>query len=124
MGYGNYNKPFLQAGFSMGDGRKQVINVHAKHISSAGKNLSEKYSKTNAEVIGIFTPNDKIEWAGTAFFDNNNQYQYGFNPDSLKLNEDDLRQRFTTFGLNAGLKNKSENEFGISYNPSIAIDLF
>ena len=124
VGYGNYNTPFLQAGFSMGDGRKQVINVHAKHISSAGKNLSEKYSKTNAEVIGIFTPNDKIEWAGTAFFDNNNQYQYGFNPDSLKLNEDDLRQRFTTFGLNAGLKNKSENEFGISYNPSIAIDLF
>ena len=123
-GFGNYTTPFVQAGFSLGDGKKQVINVHAKHVSSSGNNLSEKYSKTNAEVIGIFNPNDVIEWTGTAFFDNNSQYQYGFQPDTLKLTKDDLLQRFTTFGIKAGLRNKKENEYGISYNPDVAIDLF
>ncbi|MGI8950005.1 MAG: hypothetical protein ACR2FN_00325 [Chitinophagaceae bacterium] len=124
VGYGNYTTPYLQAGFSLGDGEKSIINIHAKHVSSNGNSLSEKFSKTNLEAIGIFNPNENVEWSGKVFFDVNNQYQYGFQPDTLKFSSDDLRQRFTTFGASASLRNKTINNYGISYNPSISIDEF
>jgi hypothetical protein len=123
-GYGNYTSPYLEAGISLGDGKTSVINIHAKHISSDGQSLSEQYSKTDAEVIGIFNPNENIEWGGKVFFKNNNQYQYGFEPDSLKFTKDQLQQQFTTFGGEVGLRNKTQNSFGVSYNPSISINEF
>src|SRR5689334_22321052 len=36
VGFGNYSTPYLQAGFSLGDGKNSVINLHTKHISSKG----------------------------------------------------------------------------------------
>ncbi len=123
-GYGNYTSPYLQAGISLGDGQTSVINIHVKHVSSNGEDLSEQYSKTDAEVLGVFNPNENIEWGGKIFFYNNNQYQYGFLPDTLKFNSDDLRQEFTAFGGTVGLRNKKPNDFGISYNPSLSIDEF
>ncbi|MBN9297584.1 MAG: hypothetical protein J0I41_11260 [Filimonas sp.] len=123
-GFGNYSTPFLQAGFSFGDGKQTIINANVNHISSKGKLPFQEYSKTGAEVIGIFNPNDNIEVNGKVYFDNNSQYQYGFLPDTLKYNKDDIRQRFTTFGIKAGLRNKQENSFGISYAPSINFSAF
>ncbi len=108
-GYGNYSTPYLQAGFSLGDGQQSVINVHAKHTSSKGSLPFQQYSKTNLDVIGIFNPNENVEWNGKLFFNSSNQYQYGFKPDTLKFSKDDLRQRFTTFGGKAELRNKKEN---------------
>jgi hypothetical protein len=32
-GYGNFTTPYLRLGLSFGDGKKSVINVHAKHVS-------------------------------------------------------------------------------------------
>ncbi len=123
-GYGNYTTPYLQAGISLGDGQKSVINIDAKYIASNGQTLAEQYAETNAELIGIFNPNDKIEWGGNLFFNNSNQYQYGFQPDSLKLNKKDLQEQFTTFGSSVGLRNKSDNSYGLSYNPNITIHEF
>lgn len=123
-GYGNYTSPFLQAGFSLGDGQKSVISIHAKQVSSNGNLLSEDYSKTRAEVIGIFNPSDNIEWGGNLFFDNSNQYMYGYLPDTLKFTKDELRQRFTTLGGLIGLRNKKVNSYGISYNPNLSIHAF
>ena len=123
-GYGNYTTPYLEAGISLGDGQTSVINIHAKHVSSNGQGLSEQYSKTDAEVIGVFNPNENIEWGGKVFFKNTNQYEYGFLPDTLKYSKDDLRQQFNTFGGVVGLRNKRENDFGISYNPNLSITEF
>src|SRR6476469_9770641 len=33
-GYGNFTSPYLQAGFSFGDGKNSIVNIHAKHISA------------------------------------------------------------------------------------------
>jgi hypothetical protein len=123
-GYGNYTTPYVEAGISLGDGQTSVINIHAKHISSDGQDLSEQYGKTDAEVIGIFNPNENIEWGGKVFFKNTNQYRYGFEPDTLKFNKSDLQQQFTTFGGEIGLRNKQINSYGVSYDPSIAINEF
>jgi hypothetical protein len=124
-GYGNYTTPYLEAGVSLGDGTHSVVNVHAKHVSSKGSLPFQQASKTSADVTGIFSSaNNQNEWTGKLFFDNSTQYQYGFQPDSLKFEKDDLRQRFTLLGASVGLRNKATNAYGVNYNPNIYMDYF
>ena len=123
-GYGNYSTPFLQAGFSLGDGTNSIVNIHAKHTYSKGSIPFQQFSKTHADIIGIFNPSENIEWSGKLFFDNNSTYLYGFRPDTLKFEKEDIRQRFSTFGGKVSLRNKTINSTGINYNPSIFIDAF
>lgn len=124
-GYGNFTTPYLQAGVSLGDGQHSVINIHGRHTSSKGQMPYQQFSKSGLEGIGIFATKDNMnEWMGRLFYDNNMQYQYGYQPDTLSFSKDDLRQRFTTFGGKVSLRNKTENAAGLSYNPSLSLNLF
>ena len=122
-GFGNYATPFLQTGLSFGDGANSVVNVNATYLSSKGSLPYQQFSRFKTDATGIFT-NGNNEITGKIFFDNNTQYQYGFQPDTLKFNKDDLRRRFTSFGTKIGLRNKTVNSIGISYHPSIYVDGF
>ena len=102
---------------------QSVITIHAKHTSSKGSLPYQQYSYSNADAIGIFTHGIN-EITGKLFFDNKSQYEYGFQPDSLKFDKADLRRRFTTFGAKAGFRNKTVNSVGISYNPTVYVDGF
>ncbi len=124
-GYGNYTTPYLQAGLSFGDGVTSAANIHAKYTSSKGPIEFQNFSKINVEAIGIMNSvNNENEWSGNLYYDNNTQYQYGFRPDSLKFSKDDLRQSFTTLGGKIALRNKTQNRFGLSYNPNASLNLF
>jgi hypothetical protein len=122
-GYGNFTTPYLRLGLSFGDGRKSVVNVHAKHVSSKGQLAYQQYSKTNITGLGIFNVNNKTEWNAKAHLDLSNQYLYGFRPDTLKLNKDSLKQNFSSFGARVGLRNKDANA-GFTYSPSLGIEIF
>ncbi len=122
-GIGNYSTPYLQTGLSFGDGAHSVVNVNAKYTSSKGSLPYQQYSRFNADAIGIFTKGNN-EITGKVFFDNNIQYEYGFQPDTLKMAKDGLRRRYSTFGVKFGLRNKTVNSLGISYNPTILVDGF
>ena len=125
LGFGNYTTPYVQAGLSLGDGTNSVINVNGSYISSNGSLPYQNYNKLNVEGIGIFTsPGNKNEWNANAYFKGTTQYLYGFQPDSLKFEKDDLRQRFASIGAKLGVRNKVKNEFGIDYNPSVAFNAF
>lgn len=125
VGYGNYSTPYLQAGLSFGDGVTSVLNVNGQYTRSNGALPFQDYSKTHLEGIGIFASRDnKNEWSANAYLDNSTQYEYGYQPDSLQFTKDDLKQTFTSFGGKVGLRNKTENRFGINYNPSASLDLF
>lgn len=124
-GYGNYSTPYLQAGLSFGDGVTSVLNVNGKYTSSNGSLPFQDYSKMHLEGIGIFASKDnKNEWSANAFLDNSIQYEYGYQPDTLVFTKDELKQTFTTFGGEVGLRNKTENSFGIDYNPTVSLHLF
>ncbi len=123
-GYGNYTTPYLQAGVSLGDGVNQVVTINGRYTSSQGSLPYQDFSKTDVEALGIFNQSTNNEWSGKLFFRNNTQYQYGFLPDTLVFAKNDIKQSFTTFGGKAGLRNKTENAFGLSYNPTIALDVF
>ncbi|HVX49101.1 MAG TPA: TonB-dependent receptor, partial [Chitinophagaceae bacterium] len=83
------------------------------------------FSKLNVEALGIFSDSSNAnEWSGRLFLRTSTQYQYGYQPDTLKFTKDELRQQFTTFGGQVGLRNKKENEAGISYSPSVSLNMF
>ena len=125
LGYGNFTTPFVQTGLSFGDGVNSVVNIHGKYTSSTGPIAYQDFSKLNVEALGIFSDSsNNNEWSGKLFLENNTQYQYGFQPDTLKFAKDDLKQQFTTFGGKIGLRNKKDNDAGISYSPSLALTLF
>ncbi|HWB24328.1 MAG TPA: hypothetical protein VG738_02560 [Chitinophagaceae bacterium] len=125
LGYGNYTTPFVQTGLSFGDGVNSVVNVHGKYTSSNGQQLSQDFSKLNIEALGIFSDSSNAnEWSGRLFLKTSTQYQYGYQPDTLKFTKDELRQQFTTFGGKVGVRNKKDNDAGISYSPSMSLNLF
>src|SRR3954467_13692490 len=55
LGVGNYRTPFAQAGFSFGDGKNSIVNIHAKQISQKGNLPFQQYSHSSADVLGIFS---------------------------------------------------------------------
>jgi hypothetical protein len=123
-GYGNYTSPYLQAGFSFGDGKNSIVNIHAKHISAKGQKTLQQFSYTNADAIGIFNDQKNNEWTAKVGFDNRTQYQYGFVPDTLKFGKDSLLRKYNNIGFQGGLRNRTVNAFGINYNPTIRMDIF
>src|SRR4030095_13718651 len=102
-GYGNYSTPYLQAGLSFGDGVRSVMNINGRYTSSNGSLPYQDFSQTRLEGIEIFaSTNNKNEWDANVFLDNNTQYLYGYQPDTLKFTKSDLKQTFTTFGGRLG----------------------
>lgn len=123
-GYGNFTTPYLAAGVSFGDGVNSVINLHGNYTSSKGQIPFQQFSKTFVEAIGIFNTPTNNEWNANLFYKSDNQYLYGFQPDTLQFDKDQLKQNFTTFGGKIGLRNKKGNDFGINYNPSLSLNIF
>lgn len=125
LGYGNFATPYAEAGVSFGDGTRSVVNLHARHTGSKGKLDYQQFTKTDVQGIGIFSSkNNALEFTTKAWLDIDNQYLYGYQPDTLKIDKDSLKQRFNNYGLKIGLRNKNANEVGYSYTPSLQIGSF
>jgi hypothetical protein len=124
VGFGNFSTPYAEVGLSLGDGQNALVMVHARHTSSKGKLYFQQFSNTSANVIGVFSPNENNEWITKLSIDNNIYYKYGYQPDTLKFTKDELKQRFTNFGVNVGFRNKVPTQFGISYYPTAQLRMF
>ncbi len=124
IGIGNYSTPYAEAGFSFGDGKTSVINVHTRHISQKGSLPFQKYSRSNADVSGVLNTHGNAEWRGKAGFDNSTQYYYGYRPDTLSFTKSELLQRLTNLKGMIGVRNKEANSFGISYDPTLTLNFF
>jgi hypothetical protein len=124
-GVGNVHIPFLQAGFSFGDGTNSTLNVFANHVSSKGKLPFQKSSETGVKVAGSLKTASNLEWNGNIGFKSNDYFFYGFRPDSLKENftKDDLRQRFQQFEGNVSMRNMEPTKYGLNYSPSLKINV-
>lgn len=122
-GFGNFSTPFVEAGFSFGDGKKTNVNLLVNHISQKGKLPFQQYSQSGFSLNGNFV-NGKIEFYGKAGYNQDTYYQYGTDTSVKNLTKKDLRQQFQTVKLQAGLKNAFVNELGISYNPDLSINIF
>ena len=120
LGYGNYSTPYVNAGFSFGDGKKMLVNLYANYISSKGKISNQDYTQLQIKANAIFfTPKNEM-YVGAQLSQNNN-YLYGYNHSLYTFKKDSVRQQFRYLVLIGGVRNTTSGEYGISYNPNITV---
>lgn len=122
-GFGSLRTPYIQAGFSLGDGKTAGLNIYAKHVGSDGKRDFQKYASTDVKLNGYFiTGNSQVDAA--IGMNQLRTYKYGYEPSTLVFAEDSLKQQFQTISGRVGLHNIKKTEFGLTYWPQVKIDVF
>ncbi len=123
LGYGNFNSPLAEAGFSLGDGKKTNFNLFASHLSQKGDLRLQKFSNTNL-TAHLNTLVQKIEVYGKAGYQQQTSYLYGLDSTFRNTKDDSLKKPYQTYSIRAGVRNAFVNRFGISYNPDLNINVF
>ncbi|MBP9213896.1 MAG: hypothetical protein V9E96_03045 [Chitinophagaceae bacterium] len=123
-GYGSFSQPYIEAGFSFGNGKTSQTSIYAMHNSAKGNLADQQFSKSALAINGNYQTKSNHEWLGKLFFTNSSQNQYGYLPNTLVLPKDSLKQQFNTIGLQAMFKRKEPNAYGLTYLPSINFNYF
>jgi hypothetical protein len=123
-GFGSLSTPFVQAGFSAGDGKNMGLNIYAKHYSSKGKIELQDVMHTNIDVNAFFKTAKNLEWDARFGGEQERYNKYGYEPQTLEFPEDSTKVRFQTWRGRVSFHNINRTEYGISYAPEIKIDAF
>jgi hypothetical protein len=123
-GFGSLKTPFVQAGFSFGDGNTAGANIYAKHVSSQGKREFQDFTSTQVKVSGFYKTAQNMEWNASLGMKADKTYKYGYNPETLSFPNDSIKVNFQTFSGRVGVHNINKTEFGLTYSPEIKIDVF
>jgi hypothetical protein len=123
-GAGNVHLPFLQSGFSFGDGKNTYFNVFAKHLSSKGSMPFQKNNQTSASAEATYKTPKNLEWNAALGFKSDDYFFYGYQPSTLVFNKEDLRQRFQAFDGRISLRNIDPTTYGLNYNPNLKTSFF
>lgn len=124
VGFGNFNTPFVQTGFSIGDGKTAGFNAYAKHFSSKGKIPYQDVMHTNIDLKAFFQTSKNLEWNAALGGLQERYNKYGFEPKNLAFSKDSLAVKFQTWKGRLSFHNINRTEFGLSYAPEIKIDVF
>ncbi len=123
-GVGNVHIPYVQAGFSFGDGKNSFFNLFAKEYTSKGNLPYQKNNHTSVSAAGTVRTATNLEWNGGIGFKSEDYFLYGFQPATLPFTKDFLRQRFQTYNAKLSLRNMKPTEYGLTYNPNVKVDVF
>lgn len=123
-GFGTYSTPYLAAGFSLGDGKKSLVNIYADYIGSKGKDIEfQDYSMLNVKATGsAFTPKNEIY--ASAALSRRDYNLYGYDHSAFTYTKDDIRQQLQDITISAGVRNIVNNDLRINYNPSAQVSFF
>ncbi|MGV3768187.1 MAG: hypothetical protein ACO1NW_18795 [Chitinophagaceae bacterium] len=126
LGFGNFQTPFVQAGFTFGDGSGNALSILADHVASKGKLPFQQYSQTGLKLNGTKRTIGNQEWNAGVKLQSDQYHRYGFQPNTLVLDkeQDSLRVRYQTIGAEIGFRNIEPTTYGISYHPQLKISAF
>jgi hypothetical protein len=125
VGFGNYQTPFFQAGFTLGNATNSNLNLFAHYVSSQGSQISnQNFTDAGFAAYGSTITAKKLELYGKFGIDQDKYYLYGYNHDTLSYKKSDLLQRFQTISINGGLRNIDPTQFGLKYHPDLRIAVF
>jgi hypothetical protein len=124
VGFGSLKTPYVQAGFSFGDGNTAGGNIYAKHVSSQGKRDFQDFTSTQVKLSGFYKTAKAMEIDASLGMKQDRTYKYGYLPESLSFPNDSLRQRFQTFSARVNAHNINSTAFGLNYSPVLKIDVF
>ena len=123
-GFGSLKTPYIQTGFSFGDGKTGGLNIYAKHVSSEGARDFQKFNNTDIKLDGFFQTQKHIEWDASLETKQDGTYKYGYEPETLSFPRDSLKQNFQTYAGTLGFHNINTTPFGLSYSPLLKINVF
>ncbi|MBP7557701.1 MAG: hypothetical protein KA821_15595 [Chitinophagaceae bacterium] len=123
-GFGSLRTPYVQAGFSFGDGNTAGVNIYARHVSSQGKKEFQDFTNTQVKLSGFYKTAGNVELNASLGMKQERTYKYGYLPETLSFPKDSIRQRFQTISARLAARNLESTEFGLNYAPEIRIDIF
>ena len=123
-GFGSLKTPYIQTGFSFGDGKTGGLNIYAKHVSSEGARDFQKFNNTDIKLDGFFQTQKHIEWDASLETKQDGTYKYGYEPETLSFPRDSLKQNFQTYAGTLSFHNINTTPFGLSYSPLLKINVF
>ena len=122
-GFGSYSTPYLLAKASLGDGRKRLLNLSGKYIQSTGGIKNQDYSQLSVSGDGsYFTKAHEIY--GSVGMSSDNYYLYGYDHALFTPEKTQIQQQLREVNVSAATRNTTVNELGISYNPSVTLNIF
>ena len=124
FGAGNFSSLLGEAALSFGDGKTSITNIRANFLTATGHLPAQQASKLGIDLASIFSVGEDHELTAHGYYKGSTQYFYGYEPVSLPYTKEELLQRFNTIGIEAGLRNKTANDFGITYHPQINLIRF
>jgi len=116
-GFGNLSTPLIQAGFGSGRNDKYNFGIYGNYTSSKGDIKNQDYSALNILASGTyFTP--ILEVNGAIGFDRNEVHYYGYDHNLYTFSKGDVKQAFSQFTAQAGVKNRPLNDWAFKFEPS------
>jgi uncharacterized protein YxeA len=123
LGLGNYGTPMAEFYMNSQRSKKYAAGLFLHHQSSGGKIKLENgkkvfagYADNEATVFGkkFF---DKSFLYGDARISGNTVYHYGYKPElDTSLEKGDIRQKYFTVAINAGLRSSHNDSSDLSYH--------
>ncbi len=123
VGFGNFSTPYVNAGFSFGDGRSSLVNIYADYISSKGKITNQDFSEFNLKGLGSYFTKGNEVYAGIGF-SNRTYHQFGYDHSTLAFDKGVIKNAFQDIMIKGGVRNTNANELRFSYDPHIEAHIF
>jgi len=123
-GFGSLRTPYVQGGFSFGDGTNAGLNIYAKHVSSQGKEEFKDFSNTDVKLTGYYKAANNLEWNASLGMKHDKTYKYGFEPKPQSYPNDSLRVSYQTLSARVNMHNINRTSFGLDYSPTISMSFF
>ncbi len=120
IGAGNLSGFLAEGRFSFGDGKKSITTLKADFLHAAGPRFAQQTHRFGLDVTSILNTVDDLEWSTHAYFNTNTMYRYGYQPETLVYNKDQLLLVYNSVGIETALRNKTATAAGVNFNPSIA----
>ncbi len=113
-GYGNYANVFAELNYNTLRDKNKAFSAYAKHHSGNGPVNNSDFSE---QVLDLSAKKlyDNSSLSGEVYFKNNIVHNYGYNRDSSDFQAEDLRTRYTKYGLNASFDNERGDTGNIQY---------
>ncbi|MEO7444611.1 MAG: hypothetical protein ABIT96_03780 [Ferruginibacter sp.] len=122
-GFGSYTTPYVKAAWSIGDGKKSLVNISGDYIGSQGDIEFQDYYRMHLGAAGSYF-SAKNEFYGSVDYAKDQYYLYGYDHAAISYTKDELSQQFQDISLHLGLRNTSPVGAGINYNPDVTVNFF
>ena len=121
LGYGNLKSPFGSISYASGKAN-QFLHVNADYLSMKGKLPGQQHAIGTLGASFKKRISENYQFKIGSSIEDFNYRTFGFDKQFVNIRDEDLKQRFTNFNLNASLHNIAGEEGKMKVNPVASFD--